>query len=71
MGKCISLMYFSMHMWETDLVARRKFIQRTINLLASGKVRPPRGMFLPLSEAAEAHRMLEAGKHTGRIFLQP
>lgn len=71
MGKCLSVMYFSMHMWETDIEARRRFIQRTIDLLASGRVRPPPGRFLPLAQAAEAHRLLEAGQQIGRIFLRP
>lgn len=48
MGKCISVMYFSMHMWEKDLDARRRFIHRTIDALASGKVRPPPGTLFPL-----------------------
>lgn len=71
MGKCLSVMYFSMHMWENDYTARRIFINRAIDLLHSGKVDPPPAKLFPLSRAADAHRLLEAGNHVGRIFLKP
>ncbi|MDX3850389.1 NAD(P)H-quinone oxidoreductase [Streptomyces sp. AK02-01A] len=38
-------------------------------LVASGRVRPIVDQRLPLSEAAEAHRALEAGAHVGKILL--
>jgi NADPH2:quinone reductase len=38
-------------------------------LLESGKVRPVIHRTLPLAEAAEAHRLLEAGEHIGKIVL--
>jgi len=38
-------------------------------LVASGDVRPVVGAVLPLAEAAEAHRLMEAGTHTGKILL--
>lgn len=71
MGKCISIEYFSMHVWEDDIDARRRQIERTIEVLASGKVKPPPGTFFPLAQAAQAHRLLESGRNIGRIFLQP
>jgi putative PIG3 family NAD(P)H quinone oxidoreductase len=38
-------------------------------LLESGRVRPVLYRTLPLAEAAEAHRLLEAGDHVGKIVL--
>jgi putative PIG3 family NAD(P)H quinone oxidoreductase len=38
-------------------------------LLASGRVRPQVDVALPLAEAAEAHRRLEAGRVTGKLVL--
>lgn len=40
-------------------------------LFASGALRCVTHTVLPLSEAAEAHRMMEAGGHLGKILLQP
>ena len=38
-------------------------------LLDSGKIRPVLHRTLPLAHAAEAHRLLEAGDHVGKIVL--
>ncbi|OGT85112.1 MAG: NAD(P)H-quinone oxidoreductase [Gammaproteobacteria bacterium RIFCSPLOWO2_02_FULL_61_13] len=38
-------------------------------LLESGKIRPVLHRMLPLAQAAEAHRLLEAGEHIGKIVL--
>lgn len=37
----------------------------------SGAVRPPIEAVLPLADAAQAHRLLEAGRHIGKIVLTP
>ncbi|KAF5742247.1 oxidoreductase family protein [Tripterygium wilfordii] len=37
--------------------------------ITSGKVRPVISKYLPLSEAAEAHRLMESSKHIGKIVL--
>lgn len=69
--KCISILYFSTHVWERDIPARLALINRTIDILASGKVKPPAGTVFPLADAAAAHRLLESGTNVGRIFLRP
>ncbi|EEE35674.1 alcohol dehydrogenase, zinc-containing [Rhodobacteraceae bacterium KLH11] len=40
-------------------------------LFASGKLRGVTHTVLPMAEAAEAHRVMEAGKHHGKILLSP
>ncbi|MEM1149306.1 MAG: NAD(P)H-quinone oxidoreductase [Pseudomonadota bacterium] len=40
-------------------------------LFGSGKLRPVTHKVLPLVDAAEAHRMMEAAEHRGKLLLQP
>lgn len=39
--------------------------------IADGRLAPPIEAVLPLSQAADAHRLLEAGSHLGKIVLEP
>ena len=71
MGKCVSVQYFSMHVYEEDAQAMRGLLQDAIGLIVDGAVTPPAGTFFKLEEAAQAHRLLESGGHRGRIFLRP
>jgi D-arabinose 1-dehydrogenase-like Zn-dependent alcohol dehydrogenase len=46
--------------------------QRSVlELLRHGAITPEIFRILPLSKAREAHQLLEAGKATGRIVLDP
>jgi NADPH:quinone reductase-like Zn-dependent oxidoreductase len=38
-------------------------------LVADGKVQPIVHQVLPLEQAAEAHRIVEAGSHTGKVLM--
>jgi putative PIG3 family NAD(P)H quinone oxidoreductase len=40
-------------------------------LFAAGRLKPVTDRVLPLDEAAEAHRRMEAGAHIGKILLRP
>lgn len=44
---------------------------RLVGLVASGQVRVQVGETLPLSDAAEAHRRIEARQSTGKVVLKP
>jgi putative PIG3 family NAD(P)H quinone oxidoreductase len=43
--------------------------ERVWPLVESGAVRPVVDRVLPMSEAAEAHRVVEAGEHVGKVLL--
>ena len=44
---------------------------RVLEMIASGAVQVPVGLALPLEEAAEAHRRMEARATTGSTILRP
>lgn len=48
-----------------------KELERSFELVAGGKIHPVVSTRMPLAEAAEAHRMLEARAVTGRMVLEP
>jgi NADPH2:quinone reductase len=49
----------------------RNAMARLVDWLSSGAIRPPEYRIVKLSEAAEAHRLLENGGVKGRILLVP
>ena len=49
----------------------REEVRQSLQLLANGTVRARVDASLPLAEAAEAHRRLEAGSPLGRLTLSP
>jgi NADPH:quinone reductase-like Zn-dependent oxidoreductase len=51
--------------------APREALESLIDALARGELHPWVERQLPLEEAAEAHRLIEAGEVTGRIVLRP
>jgi NADPH:quinone reductase-like Zn-dependent oxidoreductase len=42
-----------------------------VALVAARAVRPVVDRVLPLADAAEGHRVLEAGEHVGKVLLVP
>jgi NADPH2:quinone reductase len=46
-------------------------LQRLVGWVASGQVRTPAVHPFPLADAAEAHRLMEAGATTGKVVLKP
>ena len=51
--------------------AFRQDVETLLGLLQDGKITPQIAMVLPLSDVRHAQELLEAGKVTGKIILQP
>ncbi|MDX6345789.1 MAG: NADPH:quinone reductase [Streptomyces sp.] len=67
-----SLIGFNLGIWfEHRLPEAGKALHRLVGWVASGEVRTPATSPLPLAEAAEAHRLLETGRTTGKLILKP
>lgn len=61
--------YIAAYQSQPDLVTST--LMEIIGLIAAGKLSVQVGTVLPLSQAAEAHRLLEFRKTTGKVVLQP
>jgi NADPH:quinone reductase len=46
------------------------FLERFGAALEAGRLRPPIYKVLPLEQAAEAHRLMQASEHFGKIVLR-
>jgi NADPH2:quinone reductase len=71
LAKSLTLRCFSMHTLDGEPALRRQIMGEVIALLAAGAIRPAIGARLPLSQAAEAHRLIERGDVSGKILLIP
>jgi NADPH2:quinone reductase len=70
-GKCLGVRVYSIHTLDHDRALRRALMGRAIELMASGRLRPPAPTLIPLAEAARAHELMEAGKTLGKVVLVP
>lgn len=70
-GKCLGVRVYSIHILDHERELRRALMERAIELMAAGRLRPPPPTVLPLAEAARAHEMMEAGRSLGKIVLTP
>jgi NADPH2:quinone reductase len=66
-----ALRCFNIHTYDRHPEQRRRLMSQVIELFAQGKINPRVGACLPMSAAAEAHKMLEAGAVIGKIVLHP
>ena len=66
-----ALRCFNIHTYDRHPEQRRRLMSQVIQLFAQGKINPRVGARLPMSAAAEAHKMLEAGAVIGKIVLHP
>lgn len=66
----IHLTYFHHRSIHGLFLGTREDMEAVTRLVAERRVLPLIDSVLPLAEAAEAHRKLEAGKHTGKIVLR-
>ena len=71
LGRSLALRVFSMHSFDADAAQRRRLMQDAIDAMAAGSVRAPRATVLPLAQAREAHRIMDAGQTIGKIVLHP
>ena len=55
---------------EEKSALARAVEQQVWPLFASGQIRPVIDSAFPLEQAAEAHRLMESGRHTGKIILR-
>ncbi|HUF82812.1 MAG TPA: zinc-binding dehydrogenase [Burkholderiales bacterium] len=70
-GKSLGVRVYSIHTLDHDRELRRALMERAIELMAAGRLRPPPPTVLPLSEAARAHEKMEAGQSLGKMVLVP
>ena len=71
LGKSLGVRVYSIHTLDHDRELRRTLMERAIELMAAGRLRPPPPTVLPLAEAARAHEMMEAGRSLGKLVLAP
>lgn len=71
LGRSLGVRCYSIHTLDQQPARRRAFMQRAIDLMSEGRLRPPPVTLLPLAQAARAHTMLEAGESLGKIVLVP
>ncbi|MCW1986027.1 UNVERIFIED_ORG: NADPH2:quinone reductase [Sphingomonas sp. R1F5B] len=69
MNHTISGLYIGAYLADTALLMAT--VGELIGLVSSGQVKIQVGVVMPLSEAREAHRLLEGRKTTGKVVLQP
>jgi NADPH2:quinone reductase len=62
---------FTMHSYDHLPERRQIAMERSIDLLASGKVRPSLAAPIPLAQAARAHELIESRAALGKVLLRP
>jgi NADPH:quinone reductase len=70
-GDSLGLQVFSMHLLDKNRDARREATGELIAVLSAGKIAPAITTRLPLSEAAQGHRLIEKREVRGKIVLKP
>jgi NADPH2:quinone reductase len=71
LGKSLGVRCYSVHALDRERELRRSLMQRAIDLMAAGRLRPPPATVMPLEEAARAHELMEAGRTLGKVVLTP
>jgi NADPH2:quinone reductase len=62
---------FTMHSYDHMPEARQRMLSEIVAMFAAGKVKPPVYRRVPLADAREAHRMLDAREVLGKLLLKP
>ncbi len=71
LDRSLAVRCYSVHVLDGDRPRRRDLMQRAIDMIASGRVKPPAPRVLALEDAVEAHRLLESADLVGKIALVP
>jgi NADPH2:quinone reductase len=71
LGKSLGVRCYSVHTLDHERDLRRALMQRAIDLMAAGRLRPPPPTLMPLDDAPRAHALMEAGHTFGKIVLTP
>ena len=71
LGKSLGVRVYSIHTLDEQPEKRRGFMQRAIELMAAGRLKPPPPTLLPLTEARKAHELMEAASTLGKVVLLP
>ena len=70
-GNSLGVRAYSIHTLDQDRELRRSLMERAIELMAAGRLRPPPPTVLPLAEARRAHELMESSRTPGKIVLAP
>ena len=70
-GNSPAVRQFTIHTWDHLPEERRAGMRALIDMLAAGKLHPRIHARLPLTEAVQAHEMLESGAVLGKLLLVP
>ena len=62
---------FTMHTYDHMETPRRDAMQRAVDLLAAGKIKPAIAARLPLAEARRGHELIESRNALGKVVLKP
>jgi NADPH2:quinone reductase len=71
LGKSLGVRCYSIHTLDQAPEQRRALMERSIELMASGALRPAPPTLLSLQEAQQAHTLLDAGQTLGKLVLLP
>jgi NADPH2:quinone reductase len=71
LGKSLAVRCYSIHTLDREPATRRALMQRAIDLMAAGRLRPPPPTVMALADAGRAHALLEKGETLGKIVLLP
>lgn len=71
LGKSLAVRCFSMHTLDEDLAARRAFMHEAIERMAKAQVQAPPSQIFKLSEVRKTHELLDRGRVSGKLIMQP
>lgn len=71
LAKSLAIRTFSIHAVDADIAQRRGLMEQAIALMATGQVRAPRAMRMPLAQVCQAHELLDSGGTLGKLVLIP